>query len=214
MELALPYTMIISGQTGSGKTHFVKNLLENLDKIHSDDVTKVILAFTMIQDTYIALKKQMGSMLDLEEGFPSDKINQLIESPTEKGHTLVILDDLMIELENDKRLTVLFTKMRHKNVSTIFLVQNFYFKGKHMTTITRNAHYLVLFENPRDTSLVSTLGRQVFPTNPKFLPDAFRQATQKAYGYLFLDFKPGSDKKLMVREGIFPTEQTFVYLPK
>lgn len=213
MEFFLPYTMIVSGQTGSGKTHFVKNLLEHMDATHSGKVVRVILAFSMLQSVYVQLKKQLGDMLELEEGFPSDKINQLMESNA-ADHTIVILDDLMVELENDKRLAVLFTKMRHKNVSTIFLVQNFYFKAKHMTTVTRNAHYLILFENPRDASIISTLGRQIFPTYPKFLPDAFRQATQKPYGYLLLDFKPGKDKKLMVREGIFPFEQAFVYLPR
>jgi hypothetical protein len=72
---------------------------------------------------------------------------------------------------------------------------------------------MAIFENPRDAGMINTLGRQVFPTNGKFLPDAFRQATIKPYGYLFLDLKPGSDKRLRVREGVLPSEQTFVYLP-
>ena len=61
---------------------------------------------------------------------------------------------------------------------------------------------------------MSTLGRQVYPETPKFLPDAFKQATEKPYGYLFLDLKPGADKRLRVREGVLPSEQTFVYMPK
>ena len=151
--------------------------------------------------------------ISLIEGFPGDMVEK-IQNENHNSNTLVVLDDMMIETENDKRLPALFTKMRHKNVSTIFLVQNLYFKSKYMTTVTRNAHYLVVFENPRDASMITTLNRQAYPDNPGFLKDAFRQATEKPYGYLFLDFKPGGDKRLRVREGILPNENMVVYLPK
>ena len=151
--------------------------------------------------------------VDLVEGFPGEVVERIYKSNANLN-TLVILDDMMVETENDKRLPTMFTKMRHKNVSTIFLVQNLYFKSKYMSTVTRNAHYLVIFENPRDASMISTLNRQAYPDHPGFLQDAFRQATEKPYGYLFLDFKPGGDKRLRVREGVLPQEQTFVYLPK
>ena len=213
MELTPPYTMVISGQTGSGKTYFVNNLLQNIETTHDRDFDLIILAFSIMQPIYMKLKAKLGEKLELVEGFPTDKLNEITES-TENKNILLILDDMMVELENDKRIAVLFTKMRHRSVSTIFLVQNLYHEGKYMRTVTRNSHYLVIFENPRDASMISTLGRQVFPETPKFLIDAFNQATKKPFGYLLLDFKPGSDKKLRVREGLFPHEQAFVYLPK
>lgn len=201
--------MVVSGQTGSGKTHFVMKLLGHQTELHDKPFDKIIIGFSMIQPAYLNLKLQNKNVV-LVEGFPRNEIETLDGS----ANTVVLLDDLMVETENDPQIATLFTKMRHKNVSTIFLVQNFYFKSKYMTTVTRNAHYLVLFENPRDTGMIKTLGYQAFPDNPKFLPDAFRQATEKPYGYLFLDFKPGGDKRLRVREGVLPSEQTFVYLPK
>ena len=165
-----------------------------------------------MQPIYLELKMK-NQNLTLVEGFPGEAVERIYKSDT-NANTLVVLDDMMIETDNDKRLATMFTKMRHKNVSTIFLVQNLYFKSKYMTTVTRNAHYLVVFENPRDASMITTLNRQAYPDNPNFLKDAFRQATEKPYGYLFLDFKPGSDKRLRVREGVLPSEQTFVYQPK
>jgi len=208
MELQTPYTMVVSGQTGSGKTHWVMQLLKNQKELHNVPFDNIIIGFSMIQPTYLNFK-MANDNVSLVEGLPRDEINTLDGTK----NTLIILDDLMVETENDPTIASLFTKMRHKNVSTIFLVQNLYFKSKYMTTVTRNAHYLVVFENPRDTSMIRTLGQQAFPETPRFLPDAFKQATQKAYGYLFLDFKPGGDKKLRVREGVLPHEQTFVYLP-
>jgi deoxyribodipyrimidine photolyase len=212
MELVTPYTMVVSGQTGSGKTHFVSELIKHQEVLHDRKFDKIIFAFTMMQPIYIELR-QKNQNLTLVEGFPGEAVEKIYKS-NENTNTLVVLDDMMIETENDKRLATMFTKMRHKNVSTIFLVQNLYFKSKYMTTVTRNAHYLVVFENPRDASMISSLNRQAYPDNPNFLKDAFRQATEKPYGYLFLDFKPGGDKRLRVREGVLPNEQTFVYRPK
>ena len=212
MELVTPYTMIVSGQTGSGKTQFVSQLINNQESMHDKKFDRIILAFTMIQPIYLELKIK-NTNVTLVEGFPGDAVDAFCKQESCQN-TLVVLDDMMIEMEADKRLAAMFTKMRHKNISTIFLVQNLYFKSKYMTTVTRNSHYLVLFENPRDASMISTLGRQVYPETTKFLPDAFKQATEKPYGYLFLDLKPGSDKRLRVREGVLPSEQTFVYLPK
>ena len=212
MELVTPYTMVVSGQTGSGKTHFVSELIRHQEILHDRKFDKIILAFTMMQPIYIELR-QSNQNLTLVEGFPGEAVEKICKSE-ENANTLVVLDDMMIETENDKRLATMFTKMRHRNVSTIFLVQNFYFKSKYMTTVTRNAHYLVIFENPRDASMIATLNRQTYPDHPNFLKDAFRQATEKPYGYLFLDFKPGADRRLRVREGVLPNEQTFVYRPK
>lgn len=205
-QLQVPYTMIISGQTGSGKTVFVEKLLRNQATVHDQPFEKVILAYSIMQPIYLTMQGQVPN-LELVEGFPDD----IQESD---GNTLLILDDLMLDLENDKRLAVMFTKMRHMRISTIFILQNLYHRSKYMTTVTRNAHYMTIFPNPRDSGMIMTLGRQIFPLNSKFLPDAFNQATAKAYGYLFIDLKPQTHEKFRVREGIFPEEQDYVYLPK
>ena len=46
-------------------------------------------------------------------------------------------------------------------MSVIFLTQNLFHKNKHMRTISLNAHYLVLFKNPRDVEQFTTLARQM-----------------------------------------------------
>ena len=212
-ELSTPYTMVVAGQTASGKTQWVLNLIEAQQQTHDKPFERIIIAFSMIQPAYLNLKLKNPN-ITLVEGFPTEQVEEICGQESSRENTLIILDDLMVELESDPRIVKLFTKMRHCHVSTIFLVQNLYFRSKYMTTVTRNAHYLVIFENARDASMIRTLGHQAFPDTPKFLPDAFRQATEKPYGYLFLDFKPGGDKKLRVREGILPHEQCYVYLPK
>lgn len=77
-----------------------------------------------------------------------------------------------------------------------------------------NAHYIVLFKNPRDAVQVATLARQMYPGQSKFLVEAFKNATEKPFGYLLLDLKPDTDEKYRVRTGIFPGDTHYVYLPK
>jgi len=63
--------------------------------------------------------------------------------------TLLIIDDLM--LETNQLVSNVYTKIsHHRNISMLYLTQNLFDKNKHIRTISLNAHYLVLFKNPRD----------------------------------------------------------------
>ena len=77
-----------------------------------------------------------------------------------------------------------------------------------------NAHYMVLFKNPRDAVQVATLARQMYPGRSKFLAEAFKDATDKAYGYLLIDLKPDTEEKYRIRTNIFPGERQYVCVPK
>lgn len=200
-----PFTMIVSGQTGSGKTKFVLKLIQLNREIFSQPFERIIFCYSILQREIINTSSEI-EQVELQEGFPES-----IEFDGKE--TLLILDDMMLELRNDIRLAKLFTKMRHERVSTIFITQNLYFNSQYATTITRNAQYIILFQNLRDNSMIETLGRQVFPGHKKYLSVAFSMATENPYGYLLLDFKPDTRKDLRVRTGIFPMEQCWVFLP-
>ena len=201
-----PFTMVVSGQSGCGKTTFVKSLLENINKLCQQKFEKIIYAFSVQKPMYEDISAIEG--VEMTHGFPTDKISETNTTPT-----LVILDDMMLDAD-ENTLVKLFTKLRHALYSTIFITQNFYFNSKHWRTVTRNAHYIVLFRNPRDMSMVHCLGRQMYPQCTKFLPDAFEQATERAYSYLFIDLKPYTAEDFRIREGIFPEEDKYRYVKK
>jgi len=124
---------------------------------------------------------------------------------------LLIIDDLMSET-NDT-VANLFTKgSHHRNVSVLYLTQNLFHKNRHMRTISLNSHYMVLFKNPRDAGQFSILARQMYPSGYKFAEEAYRDATERPFGYLFVDLKPQQDEQYRLRTNIFPDENQYVYV--
>ena len=96
--------MLVSGQSGCGKTFWVSKLIQQL----REKFENITFAYTMYQDSYKNLN------VTLVEGFPEDVL----------PNTLLILDDMMLDC--DKNFAKYFTKMRHVNISTVFIVQNLY----------------------------------------------------------------------------------------
>ena len=113
---------------------------------------------------------------------------------------LLVLDDLMEEGGNDKRVLDLFTKhSHHQNVTVVYLCQDMFPPGKYAKSISRNAHYIVAFKNPRDQLGMRNLLLQAFPTQWQHVQDTFRRVTDRPFGYLFLDLHPKStdDRRIL-----------------
>lgn len=197
-----PFTCLISGPTGCGKTQFTFRLIENANVIIEPPPEKIVWCYGVYQESFSKLPK-----VEFHDGLPDISIFD------GKLKTLLVLDDLMHE--TDDRVTKIFTKIsHHMDVSVLYLTQNLFFGGKQNRTIGLNAHYLVLFRNPRDATQVAHLARQMYPGKSKFLIEAFKDATIKPYSYMLLDLKSDTDDKFRVRTNIFPNEENFVYVPK
>jgi len=197
-----PFTSLISGPTGCGKTQFTIKLLQNASQVVNPPPEKIIWCYGVYQNSFSQLPQ-----VEFQEGIPDISIFD------GKCRTLLVLDDLMHE--TDDRITKIFTKIsHHMDVSVLYLTQNIFYGGKQNRTIGLNAHYLVLFRNPRDATQVAHLARQMYPGKSKFLIEAFKDATQEPFSYMLLDLKPDTEEKFRVRTKIFPGEQCYVYVPK
>jgi len=71
-----------------------------------------------------------------------------------------------------------------------------------------NAHYMVLFKNPRDVSQFANLARQMYPKTSQFAVEAYRDATREPYSYLLVDLRPEQDEELRLGTNIFPERLT------
>ena len=117
--------------------------------------------------------------------------------------------------EVDKDVMRLFTKgSHHRNISVIHIVQNLFGKNKDHRTISLNAHYLVVFKNPRDNSQIMHLAKQICPGESNYVKEAFALATREPHGYLLVDLKQTTPDALRLRGHIFPEEEREVYVRK
>ena len=117
------------------------------------------------QHAYTELSQRFPHITFIE-GIP-ENLNEYVDP---EYRNLIITDDPMSETGNDKRITSLFTKgSHHKNVSVILLLQNLFYNGKGSCNISLNTHYIMLFKNPRDNTVISSLAKQMYLGKTKFL---------------------------------------------
>lgn len=203
-----PFTAMSSGPTSCGKSTFVTRFLKHLDALTDTDFCEVV---------YCAPE---SSYPDLSECKVPVKFMDCIPDVTmfaDKKPRLIILDDLMSEAATDSRVTSIFTRdSHHMGLSTIFITQNIFHKGKGMRDISLNCHFIVVFKSPRDRGQITSLARQICPGNTKYISEIFEDATRIPYGYLVLDLSQKTPDHLRYRTNIFPDDDppNVVYVPK
>ena len=95
------------------------------------------------------------------------------------------------------------------------MTQNLFHQGGQHRTRNLNVHYLVIFKNPRDSTVIDFVARQAFSFNRKFLIDAYNDAVKnRPYAYLFLDFTQSCPDELRVRTDIFNPSGPTIYKQK
>jgi hypothetical protein len=197
-----PFSAIVAGPSSCGKSVFTFKFISEAQSLMTPPPEKIIYCYGEYQEMFSEYPHVV-----FMEGLPD------ITQFDGKQRTLLILDDLMTET-NDS-VSSIFTKVsHHRNVSVIYLSQNLFYKSKQNRTISLNAHYLVLFKNPRDVTQVATLARQMYPGRSKFLVEAFKDATDRPYRYMLIDLKADTEEKYRIRTNIFSGEHQFVYIPK
>ena len=196
-----PTTMILSGCTGSGKTTWLMKLLKHKDEMFESKIEHIFYHYGVWQDVFQELEQKQG--VHFYHGLPSS-------SSDYPKHSLIILDDLQDQVVNCKLVEQFFTRGSHHNEWTvIYLTQNLFYQGKCSRNIALNAHYTVLFKNPRDIQQIAFLGRQL--GNTELIKEAYKDATTPPYGYLVIDLSPHSSSEYRYRTHVFPGEYPIVY---
>ena len=120
----------------------------------------------------------------------------------------------MEEVAHSKSVSTLFTKVsHHRKCGVWFVTQNLFSPSKETRTRFINAHYLIIFKNPRDNLAISTLARQMSLPS---LVSIFKDITMTApYTYILLDFRQETPDKIRIHTNITPsTYPPVVYIPK
>ena len=201
--------MVIAGPSGCGKSVFLMNLIKFREQIFTTRFSKIYYCVpsktSKLHNEIFDQMKKWYPNLELVIDIP--KPNDILSDDLPK---LVMFDDLMNLVFENKFVEELFIQSSHHNsCSVIFTSQNFYSSSKNRT-IMRQLTYKVIFNTLRtDQILLRTLGCQLKTENPNFLIEIF-ETLEKTYPYdnfkyIVIDSEPKSVmKSLHIRTHVFP----------
>ena len=203
-----PFSCLITGATSSGKSVLLKEILKHNKVLITGAPERIIFCYSAWQDNYDSIKKYLPNIEFSEGLFNTDSLKSNVNN-------LVIFDDLMFEcIQNEQVMNLFLVGSHHRNTSIFFISQNLFPKGKYSREISINSNYLIIFKNPRDQLQFEILARQMNPSKIKFLKEAFIDATDKPFGYLFLDLKQSTETRNRIQTGILPHQKRIFYTSK
>ena len=191
-----PFRTLISGPSLSGKTKLIEKIIFKRHGLIDKQIDRIVYCYREWQDSYENLK-----ILDIDVEFHEGLID--MSQFSANLNNLLVIDDLFEECKDSKEILKLFTVYsHHKSISVFLINHNIYTKGKCARDINLNTSNMILFKNPRDNVQISVLGRQVFPSKTKEFMEAFKDATAREHGYLFLDFNQNTPDNMRIQTDI------------
>lgn len=192
--------IMVAGPTCSGKTVWIQKLLASPFNF-TQPVRSVLYCYGVYQPRYNEMARTIPN-ITFHAGVPTKRSIGMMSDPS--YHDVVVLDDLMRNIVNNREAQDMFTMFcHHYNITTLFVAQNMLPQGMVARTVGLQMLYLVLFHNWRDQNQVRYLAQQLEPECPKLFLEAFDDATEIPYGYIVVDCTQLCKRKLRWRTGIF-----------
>ena len=188
-----PARIILAGSSNSGKSH----LCDYLIRQYHHHFTRIIICGVSSHpvEECPAIKPKLVLSPDLID--PSDYQTSSNEP------VLLIIDDLYIEALSSATVCQIFTRGRHKNLSTILISQNIFPRGRFARDVSLNASHFIL-TRVRDVSSVETLGRQLFGGKKAktFLEIYNKCMASRSYAHLLIDLAPNTPEIIQLRTNL------------
>ena len=210
LRFETPANFLLLGPTGSGKTNWLLSLLKNNESHFKNKIHHLIYFYADEDATHSKFKAIPGLNVIFHKGAPNtleDVKDMLLQFPKEECKA-VVFDDLYNDLK--KYMTTLFTVTSSHQNACFFLLGQTIFKDATLRILSQNAKYLIIFKNPRDKSVYTTLGSQVAPGKASLLKRAIEMATERPYGYIVLDFHNSQHDFLRFRSNVLVHELPMV----
>ena len=172
------------GPSGCGKTHFILKFLEK--KLIDPFPENIYYMYKVEQDF---MKKYPN--ITFLKGLSFDKVG------TSKP-SCVICDDLLLDA-NKEVASAFILGSHHKKISLFFITQNLFPNSETFRIMSKNAHFVVAFRNPRNQRQIFTLARQVFVgKDVDRILAAYKRIQDQPRGFILLSFSPQLPKELTV----------------
>lgn len=186
-RMKLPFRACVVASSGGGKTNFITHLIHLFCKGKGsfNDITVVCKDKTEPLYRYLASKSDSIQIKEGQHELPDlDKINK------EETH-LIILDDLQMD-KNQERLAQFYIRGRKKNVSILYLAQNYYYIP---LVIRGNCNYLILLKLGNNREIASILKTNGLAIDKDQLLKMYKYSTSEQFTPLIVDIESGDDLK-------------------
>ena len=190
-------SMLIVGPSKCGKSTFVLDLIRHKDKLFQHPIRNIWWFYGL--DT--PFHEQLEGVILKKGNISHDDFDSIGE------FDLVILDDLQQELKQDQDTTNLFLKGVHHKKFFAIQINQYIYGDKDQRMRNANAHYFVLFQNPRNRQVAEFLTKMVPKGQGAVLHKVLNDIPSK-YGYLFVDFTPECEDSHRLRTHIFHEPMT------
>ena len=183
------FSMLVVGPSQCGKTYFVQQLLtKKCIDFPEKKPLQVYWFFNQWQPRYDEIKQVLKKKIRFTQGLP--ELSEDLHEISCEHNNVLVFDDLMAQAVDSPVLSRLFTQGRHRNASTILLLQNMFPKGKYNTDISRNASYDVLFRSPADRKQIDIVAERTFAKDRGNFMKAYTKETDNPFGYIVVDNRP------------------------
>ena len=190
-----PYRILIIGGSGSGKTNALLNLINNqpdIDKIYlyAKDPYEVKYQYLINKrekvgqnhfDDRKAFIEYSNDMQDVYKNIEDNK-------PRKKRKILIIFDDMIADMINNKKLdsvvTELFIRGRNLNISIVFIIQSYFKVPK---DVKLNSTLLFIMKIPHKRELQQIALNHSSDIDFKDIMKIYKKYTKEPYSFLVND---------------------------
>ena len=205
-----PYRILIIGGSGSGKTNALLNLINDqpdTDKIYlyAKDPYEAKYQYLINKrekvglDHFDDIKAFMKYSNDMQDVYKN------IEdyNPHKKRKVLIIFDDMIADMINNKKLnpiaTELFIRCRKLNISIVFVTQS-YFRAR--KDVRLNSTYFFIMKIPIKRELQQIALNHSSDIDFKGFMKIYKKCTVEQYSFLVIDTILPSDNPLGFRKNV------------
>lgn len=180
--------LLIHGQTQLGKSFICKQIVLEADTLFETKPTSVIYCYQNWDSSLDELRAKAKNITFHPSLLP---LEELESHCAQNRHTVYICDDVLGNcMSNSEYFTKIFCMYTHHwRMTAILCSQNTFAKGKHSSTLLRNAHAFLLPYSPKDNNAFLSISKQT--GNYAFLKNIYLDATgSKPYTYILLNLHP------------------------
>ena len=202
--------MLIVGGSGSGKTNVLLNLVNNqpyIDKIYLfvKDPHETKYQYLINKREKVGLDHFKDLMAFMEYSNDMQDVYKNIEdyNPNKKGKILIVFDDMIADMINNKKLnpvvTELFIRGRKLGISIVFITQA-YFKVPKDGTLNSTHFFVMKIPNKRELQQIAL--NHSSDIDFKDFMKIYKKCTAEPYSSLVNDTTLPSDDPLRFRKNL------------